>query len=323
MRDKYIDYLKGFLIFLVVWGHAYRGQGGFFWLIFRFHMPLFFIISGYLFNNKRKFWSFTKHKFNTLIIPYIIYFLIAYILTMLFINEVSLIDAIKAFILQGKYLDIIFSWSLWYLPFFFFASIIFYPMSKIKDNKWLILITCFLFLLTVPTYKLFDKLFVDEFFPLSLQALPGALGYMSVGLLYNRYKDRIKIPYKYLAILVTVCFFIGIGILMVTTKSQIIKINTYRYVAGSLLIIPFIILITKDNHNKIIEYLGKNSLVILGLHSILIHILKRRGGYDYLLSTKLSSECVFLLVTIFVIFIVCLFNEVNLYLKNKVYKKTY
>ena len=126
---------------------------------------------------------------------------------------------------------------------------------------------------------------------------------------------------KYLAILITICFFVGIGVLMVSTKSQIIKINTYRYVVGSLLIIPFVILITKDNQNKILEYLGKNSLVILGLHSILIHLLKKRGAYDYLISTKLTKECVFLLVTIFVIFVICLFNEVNLYLKNKVYKK--
>ena len=175
--------------------------------------------------------------------------------------------------------------------------------------------------MSVPTYKVFNRLFADDFFPLSLQAMPAALAYMSVGLLYKRYKDKINVPYKTLAFVLTICFFAGIAISMVTTKSQIIKLNTYRYIAGSLLIIPFVILITKDNHNRVIEYLGRNSLVILGLHSILIHLLKKKGFYDFLVSKKMSYECIFILVTIILLFSISAFNEVNLYLKNKVYKK--
>lgn len=44
-RDRSIDILKGILILLVVLGHS---RVKFSHVIFWFHMPLFFIVSGYL-----------------------------------------------------------------------------------------------------------------------------------------------------------------------------------------------------------------------------------------------------------------------------------
>lgn len=50
-RVKWIDYLKGFAILLMVIGH-YQGTPTFLnvW-IYAFHMPLFFFLSGYLSEN--------------------------------------------------------------------------------------------------------------------------------------------------------------------------------------------------------------------------------------------------------------------------------
>jgi fucose 4-O-acetylase-like acetyltransferase len=53
-RDLSFDFIKGFLIFLVCWGHIIQftiGEGHLqnetFMLIYSFHMPLFIMISGY------------------------------------------------------------------------------------------------------------------------------------------------------------------------------------------------------------------------------------------------------------------------------------
>ena len=80
-RNKYIDFLKGVLIFLVVVGHALQytvhGGTGFygdpaFQLIYMFHMPLFMAISGYLsrrgINNNAPIRTI-KYKFYAYIIP--------------------------------------------------------------------------------------------------------------------------------------------------------------------------------------------------------------------------------------------------------------
>ena len=70
-RNKTIDIIRGFAVFLVLWGHViqYFTIDGFafydnylYKLIYSFHMPLFMIVSGYLFFN-----SVSKHSFRTLI----------------------------------------------------------------------------------------------------------------------------------------------------------------------------------------------------------------------------------------------------------------
>lgn len=71
-HNEYIDSLKGIAIFLMIWGHCIeyfmRNTGLVAYedtvlkTIYSFHMPLFMLISGYLF-----FFSFSKRDFNTLI----------------------------------------------------------------------------------------------------------------------------------------------------------------------------------------------------------------------------------------------------------------
>ncbi|MDD8037541.1 MAG: acyltransferase family protein, partial [Thomasclavelia ramosa] len=59
-RIEYIDFIKGFTIFLVVWGHAIQNisQNGSFWnnpmhiFICSFHMPIFMLLSGFFFKNE-------------------------------------------------------------------------------------------------------------------------------------------------------------------------------------------------------------------------------------------------------------------------------
>lgn len=72
MRDKKIDIAKGIGIVLVVLGHC-SGK----WIsafIYLFHMPLFFLISGYLYNEKssEKPLVYIKKKFWGLYIPYLL-----------------------------------------------------------------------------------------------------------------------------------------------------------------------------------------------------------------------------------------------------------
>ena len=57
-KRGYINFLRGIAIFLMLWGHAIQGmsngqfdyfEDNMFKLIYSFHMPLFMMISGYLF----------------------------------------------------------------------------------------------------------------------------------------------------------------------------------------------------------------------------------------------------------------------------------
>ena len=320
-RNEYIDYLKGILIFFVVLGHAYVIHSDEMWLIYRFHMPLFFMISGYLFNNKRDFKIFTKQKIKSLIIPYILFFIISFIANQLFFDKIGIRTLIKAFLLNGKYLIYVHNWALWYLPTFFIVALFFYPLSKIKNKKISILLMILFAISTVPTYKICNKVFVDEYMPLTMQVIPAGIFYMFVGYLFNQYQKKIKLSDNKKLIISIICFTLGILISLCTKRSEILRISTYRYVATSILLIPFIILITKDNKNKIITYLGKNSLAILGLHLLIIDALKRYNFYELLSKHGLSYKYSSLLVAFLVVILVCILNEINIFLKNKIYKK--
>ena len=74
MRNKNIDALKGFGIFLVVVGHICTEMQGLVHWIYSFHMPLFFMISGFLDEGKNgdlRIKDYILKKMNSLLYPYI------------------------------------------------------------------------------------------------------------------------------------------------------------------------------------------------------------------------------------------------------------
>lgn len=75
-RIEYIDFFRGVGIILMVMGHmAFGGLQGFGDLVEKyihsFHMPMFFIISGYFYQKKANWISFVKGKMRTIMLPYI------------------------------------------------------------------------------------------------------------------------------------------------------------------------------------------------------------------------------------------------------------
>ena len=88
-RDYSIDIIKGIAIFFVLWGHSIQciaGDEGFFsnWMIkfiYSFHMPLFMMISGYLFFKSchRSFLTILKGRLISLGIPFIVWNFLLYI----------------------------------------------------------------------------------------------------------------------------------------------------------------------------------------------------------------------------------------------------
>lgn len=310
-RDEYIDYLKGLLIFLVILGHAYYQDTGVFWFIYRFHIPLFLMISGFLFNNKRSFKEFFKSKFKSLIIPYIFFFIISFLMTRFVFGGVSIKKSIMYFIFGGNYLVKVKNRALWYLPIIFIVSIIFYFISKIKNKKIVMFITLLFGVLSVPVYKYLTTAFDREFIPFALNTILPGLFYLGIGYLYKDYKDK-----KINPIIIIIMFIIGICI-SIGNESQVLFMDSYIYLIGSLLITPFIILITKGNVNKVFVYLGNNSLYILGIHRLIIELIRHIGFENYLLKLNITKDGTYLLCAIVCTIVTCIIIEIYLFIKNK------
>ena len=78
-RVQWIDGCKGLAILLVVLGHTMRTDLSLVY-IYGFHMPIFFFLSGLVCNEKKYTWgSFLKSRFNTLVIPYIAFYLLTWL----------------------------------------------------------------------------------------------------------------------------------------------------------------------------------------------------------------------------------------------------
>lgn len=74
-RVEYLDIAKGIGILLVVWAHA---RGPYNAYIYQFHMPLFFLISGFLYSRKSTVKEFILKKIKSLYIPFVFWNLLFY-----------------------------------------------------------------------------------------------------------------------------------------------------------------------------------------------------------------------------------------------------
>ena len=80
-QDRMINFIRGIAIFLMLWGHVLQfGNGNqidyfenvVYKIIYSFHMPLFMLISGYLFyysEKKRKMDELIEYKAKSLLYP--------------------------------------------------------------------------------------------------------------------------------------------------------------------------------------------------------------------------------------------------------------
>ena len=62
-RLDWLDMAKGIGMILVVYGHSYGPSN---YYVYLFHMPLFFILSGFLFNREQRFGTYFYKKFTGL-----------------------------------------------------------------------------------------------------------------------------------------------------------------------------------------------------------------------------------------------------------------
>lgn len=124
-RVEYIDIARGIGILLVVMGHndfalispfAYQ-------VIYSFHMPLFFFLSGYFLDASIPFLDFIRKRFHSLLKPYLFMIFLIYFASVSFEKmgfQTALFRITKSLYGSGYYLDWV---QLWFLPHLFVVSL--------------------------------------------------------------------------------------------------------------------------------------------------------------------------------------------------------
>ena len=109
-RLLWVDLAKSFGLFLVFWGHSLYGGGQVADVINRaiysFHMPMFFILSGYVTKpDQNTFWQYAKKKFCRIVLPALILYILAFPVFFILVDrpDLSLLSFIeRIFYIKGE-----------------------------------------------------------------------------------------------------------------------------------------------------------------------------------------------------------------------------
>ena len=134
-RVVYIDVLRGIGILLMIMGHVSFGNFFSKW-IHIFHMPMFFIISGF-FYKKQHFGEMLKRKSKTLLVPYLIIGIFSICIHFAMAGEISP-HPFRLFLFQNTIEDgIPIAGALWFLTALFFTELIYLTIdTRVGSEPW-------------------------------------------------------------------------------------------------------------------------------------------------------------------------------------------
>lgn len=281
IRDRSIDILKGFGIILMVLGHIGFGDP-FSQFCASFYMPLFYVISGYLLNDKRSAGRFILKKAKTLMIPYYVFGSAGMVLSY-FLQHDTFMERLYNFFLFPSATIMSSAGAVWFLMSLFISESIYYLFFKFLKNKHLTAIPCVILcviLTVVPNY-------FDVLLPFTLNTVGISLVYIHFGFLLrlfaekNKQKNALTLGPLLIAVLLVahfvLCFFAN-G----KTNYRLAQFDKSMLLY---LFISMIAIIGYWNLSKklkqprlLLDYLnfvGKNSIVYLVTNQILIRIYKQ------------------------------------------------
>lgn len=315
-RIVIIDILKAFTIILVVLGHCIQYGSGFnylnnelyfenwlFKIIYSFHMPLFMIISGYLFahtfNGNGIFTVYKKIK--SLVVPMFIWSILLIVKTFILSNSIDfsplnlLSDYLKSSLLRF--------WFIWAV---FWCSCIVILVHKLANDS--LIVYFFLFIITFVIPDAANMALYKYMYP-----------YFVLGYLYKKYyADRLKIIYNNSYVIIglftlyaVLLYFFNYDTYIYTTGHSILgknvlcqlRIDFHRYFIGITGSVIMIMLFMKlDGFIKSYKLLTKIGTETMGIYiistflntNLIIPLTFQRLGLNYIVTILQAISVIFL-----------------------------
>ena len=273
-RIKWIDTTKGIAIILLLLSHSMTKYNVLDNWIFAFHMPIFFIICGYLTKLKyhngikpSQFVNLLTNRWYNLFVPY---FLFGTIL-ILFFNVLKSLSETPTNI-SKPFVDLISMKgieSLWFLPIYFFSECLLMTIiGSFKEKIRLCII-----ITTVALLCMINQINLSWPCDLIYKVAEGTV-FAFMGFIFATYETekRITLISSVALLVVASC---------ATLVNQGASMNDMRfalfYLINAIIISLCIICIIrrlgdKYGHNRIITFYGRNSLIVLCTNNLVIEI---------------------------------------------------
>lgn len=291
-RDEILDIAKGIAIILVVIGHIYIGESKYAYylktFIYSFHLPLFFLVSGLLFNPDKiiSITDFFKSRFKGLIYPYITFSIFAYVIWLGF--EASKSDGnIHTLFIEPFYFWIlglrggsnyVFTGAYWFLICLFMVELCFYSVLKYISRSSIFLFF-FSFLLAGIGYA-YNRFGFIQPIPFSIDLIPLGLFFFISGFLFKKSGAYFILTAKSTDFKLLIIGLSSILIMLLCLENGAIDMYSNKLgkvpflfsITGLLGGILVILVSSFLGGSVTLNYLGKASLIVLLVHQqIVIH----------------------------------------------------
>lgn len=314
-RKEWVDIAKGITILLMILGHNVIGTklGS---LINTFHMPIFFILSGYLYREK-ELSVVVKNTGKKVLIPYVVtvFFLtLGRVIRNLYQPEVysyqPWFEVIKNTLLGGvcgfgcgpqesyihfPYMEVWTVGALWFLPTYFWATVLFAFIQKkttsCKMERSIVIIMLASIGYIIPQFWIW--------LPTNFDIALFCLIYIYMGYLVS---GRELSKMKWYTYLMVIFVFIVAGVYYHSTALNIRSIPSVitvsSAIAGSLLMV-YLAKWIEDKlkvASRMMAWLGRNTLIILCVHLLCLElmpyelIIEKLGLISYYRVTRLVID---------------------------------
>ena len=291
-RIEYIDIAKGIGIILMVLGHipAFSNNYKFAYkLIYSFHMPLFFIISGFLFKCKNEQnqhivpgKEYLIKKIRTLLVPYFLFGIPLFLPICLYRDSLDFTTCLKQLLFYPDEIDNLAA-PLWFLQALFFTEIIYFFINRYFSKIFKVIMI--LFWAFFANYNRVDFLIR---LPFCLNASFVGLLFFQIGVFVRHLEQTNNIMQKLLNLNFIKIVFVFLFLCVLVLLNSQTEMRLYLYgivplfylnaILGYILIINVSKIIFKlSTANKqqqlinVLKNIGKNGILFVCLNTILIY----------------------------------------------------
>lgn len=273
-RLTFLDNMKGIGIILVILGHISYNQGLTTW-IYSFHMPLFFIISGFLFYSSSKI-NYIRKRMYSILIPYFFFSLLSFVYWLVIESSIRGGDNNIALTFLGIFSaqsggNYVFNIVLWFLPCLLMTESIFYLINKYCSRSLAPIV------LFISVIGYFNSILNPVRLPWGLDIAMIALSFYGIGFYASKYRSKLytlnrlqkkqKLGLFLILLMLSICLCQMNGRVDMSSNyyGHIVLFYTSGIV-GTLIIYLISISIRSKVVERSLVFLGVNSLIIMCTH---------------------------------------------------------
>lgn len=287
-RVQWLDVAKGLTIILMIIGHSsipwYASN-----FIFAFHMPLFFIASGYCTNwFNLPFQVYSLRKLQSLGLPFVVYSLSVVALAYVIGYDSITFSGVITKGWEG--------YAMWFVPVLFIATLLSKAIMLLISRKWLRITICICLVLIGACLS-----FYRIYLPWSLSTVPYATFLVLLGSSLKEvsaYVDKPKWWLCLLCLIITIVISFNWRLDLAWNRILPALPLTIGAITGTMMMFMFSSYLTKiPCMSKILQAVGKETFVIMAFSQILGAFIQHFFSYNKVI----EYCCMFFLLFVIVL----------------------